>query len=183
MNPERKPGPGDDLAGLALLYASGEMSAKEAALFEDRLAAEQLAREALTLAVGLLTPIEAGRLARPRTSCRRRVLSFLRPRRTGRRSFTHSLACMLGGAAAAVLFLLIRGPAPELTQGLAGSEPALESSPGLAAVVYSDLSNINRLVRVRIEQNQRRNRQDEGRGHPPALDLMGPEPDRKQPAM
>jgi hypothetical protein len=106
---DRTPPPADDLPLTALRYAAGELSPREAAAFEARLAVDQAAREALGEAIrlsaaALQQPAPApDPLAREvvRDALRPTLLSWLFPRRPYR---GHPLAWAgLGGAVAAGL--------------------------------------------------------------------------------
>jgi hypothetical protein len=172
-----------DLVSQALLFLSGEMSDTEAAAFEESLAGNEAHQDALVAAVGLWPGLSE---QRPDPRYRQRVVARLRrsqrPRvvvlsngRERRRPFVWALA---GGLAAALLVTIINParwftPAPGPTIILkeqaepAGSETATE-------VIYSDLSNTDRLNRVRSEQEQRRLKHEDLKVHHPLLPPMAP---------
>src|SRR6266542_6142583 len=72
-------GAGEPLHLVALLYASGEMEAAEAADFERRLAEDQAARDALAGAVPLAQALAGRAAAVPDPAYRARVRRQLRP--------------------------------------------------------------------------------------------------------
>src|SRR5689334_7505879 len=139
-----RPPPADDLPLTALRYAAGELPPAEAAAFEDRLAVDQEAREALGEAIRL----SAAALHRPapapdplvleavRDELRPTLLSWLFPRRRYR---GHPLAWAgLGGAVAAGLAAvgvwLGDRPDEDPFPPPAAAEVAPPPHPGLPAV-------------------------------------------------
>src|SRR6185369_271876 len=97
----------NDLPLLAHLYAGGELSVSEAALFEQRLAQDQAARDALAETVWMNAILQGGEL-RPDPAYRQQVRERLHPtwwrRLAGRRNYRgHPLVwSALGGVAAAL---------------------------------------------------------------------------------
>jgi hypothetical protein len=164
----------DALDEQAILYASGEMDRGEAARFEQRLANEQEAREALADAVEVLSwqrePIG------PNPAYRDHVVHRLRSMR-GVSAWISWRPLLTGAVAAAVLFCAVelgrltfwRPAAPNETRDLA-APPVDEATVVPVEAIYSDLSNVERVARVREEQQSRRQRHDDLRIHSP-LDL------------
>ena len=166
----------DELALQAYLYASGELSEPERAAFEERLAVEQSAREALANAVQLSAALQ-GESPRPDPSYRDRVRQRLQPawwkRLLARRSYRgHPLFwSALGAAAAVLIFLTLPRPEPEIRvlvrEVPVESQPVVVGEPDAAlqdvSVIWAELSTPDRAVRAREEQNQRRTRQEDRR--------------------
>jgi len=138
----------------ALLYAGGEMTVAEAAAYEERLAEDQAAREALAAAVGLLGALADGRPVRPGPAYRSRVQARLCPRHGAwawlaqpRLYRGHPAAWGLAGAAAAVLLMLAWAHAPWLAAPAAPA-PALpaarypDEGPGPAPAASADVATV-----------------------------------------
>ncbi|MBY0524479.1 MAG: hypothetical protein K2R98_13820 [Gemmataceae bacterium] len=112
-----EPKPGDspsDLSVQALLYASGEMEAAEAAAFEQRLGEDQAAREALCQAVEFATLASGQAPPTPDPAYRDRVRATLRQRRRHMKklvgqppTFGPIALWMALGAIAAILMMLV----------------------------------------------------------------------------
>jgi hypothetical protein len=171
-----------DLNSRALLYLSGELTAADLAAFEERLAADEQYQEALVAAVSVwpgLCEHHPDQRFRERAAAQLRATQ--RPRivlvskhHDRMRSFTWAL---VGGIAAAILVILVN-PArwsnpPAGPTYLRNPPPALVPADTTTEVIYSDLSNTERLGRVRLEQEQRRQRQDDLRIHHPPLAPRG----------
>jgi anti-sigma factor RsiW len=109
----------DELALQAYLYAGGELSDADRTRFEQRLAIDQAAREALANAVEMSAALR-GEASRPDPAYRDRVRQRLRPswwsRLLARRSYRgHPLLWTAAGAAASLLLALtLFRPAPEI---------------------------------------------------------------------
>ncbi|HEY1861910.1 MAG TPA: hypothetical protein VGG61_16230 [Gemmataceae bacterium] len=172
----------ENLAWLALLYASGELDAAQAAAFEKRLGNDQEAREALTVAVQLAQMPVAGEVARPNPSYRQRVRQQLRSapslwgRFCGRRANrSHPLLWGLAGAAAAVLVAVAMGQsapwlknerAPERTATPPAAEQTEEGTSRVAssleaANIWAEISPSDHLLKAHDEETRRRIRLDE----------------------
>lgn len=178
----------EELALQAHLYASGELAEPERAAFEERLAADQSAREALAEAVYMNAALR-GEAARPDPSYRDRVRQRLRPswwqRLLARRNYRgHPLLWSAVGAAAALLIgLSVPRPEPEIQvivrEAPAEMPPAGESDTADAALqdisyVWAELSTPDHTVRAHAEENQRKSRQEDRRrtrrnARPPAV--------------
>jgi hypothetical protein len=172
-----------DLAALALLYAGGELEGSEAAAFEDRLAQDQSAREALCQAVQLTQTLAGQAPLTPSASYRARVRRRLGSSSgswgwlVGHRWYRGHPALWSGlGALATVLlmFLLGRWPPHAAAQAEPPSsieqvaldgpqEPPPSVSPVTSemAKVWADLHNADHLARARLEENRRRVRAEE----------------------
>jgi anti-sigma-K factor RskA len=99
-------GSGDEALALqALLYASGELEEAEAAAFEERLAADQTARDALCQAVQLTETLAGNTEIRPDPSYRARVRRRLRQRLRFRRTLAGTLR--LAGSPALWSFIAV----------------------------------------------------------------------------
>ena len=105
---------GDDLPLQALLYASGELEGEELAAFEERLALDQAARDALTQAVELSLTAEGKADQGPEPELRARIRHRLRQRRRARQAesqssawFSHPAFWALIGALVTILLLLV----------------------------------------------------------------------------
>lgn len=160
---------GDPLAMEALLYASGELEGQQRAAFEERLSADQNAREALCQAVELSQSL-VGRPPRgPTRSYRARV----RERLCGpglRRYRGHPLAWAVLGAAASVLVMLslqhaVVGPVPvpvavhaELIPASALPGPAASDQVLEVANTWARLSNNDHLERIQTDEARRKQR-------------------------
>jgi hypothetical protein len=173
----------NELNTQALLFLSGEMNADSLTAFEERLASDSAYQDALIAAVELW-PGLADKQPDPRY--RQRVIESLRHlrqprvvvvshRHDRRRSFVWAL---VGGVAAAVLITIInpgRWFAPSSGPTfIVNTPPESGSSPAATEVIYSDLSNVERLSRVRSEQEQRRQKQEELKMHHPLLHPAAP---------
>jgi hypothetical protein len=175
MADEHGPKDTDGLAWLALLYAGGELEEAEAAQFEQRLAADQQAREALAQAVPLAMP--PGQPLLPDPAYRRRVHRRLR-RPWGwllqRRSYPgHPLLWSSAGAAAAVLlttltFLLgmpasppvAAGPQPAPAAAREGEAPAEPPDRADVANAWARLHTTDHVARAHDEEMRRKSRTD-----------------------
>src|SRR5262245_6010314 len=108
-------GGSDDLVLKAMLYASGELDAADAAAFEQRLGDDQAARDALCQAVELTHGLGNQPPAVPDPEYRSRVRHRLRQRRRRRVGlsnlnspfFAHPAFWSVMGAALAVLLMVI----------------------------------------------------------------------------
>ena len=140
----RDPAPPDPLAlqATALRYAAGDLPPAEATAFEDRLAADQAAREALAEAVRLSAAALGQSPPRPDRSVRDLVRDRLSARRlpgwlARRVYYGHPLAWSLLGAAVVTggaLALLPRGEQPGASD-VAAPRPAHVAPAPLSAVV------------------------------------------------
>ncbi|MGE3806005.1 MAG: hypothetical protein AB7K24_15135 [Gemmataceae bacterium] len=128
------PNPEAVLAFQALLYASGELEGAEARAFEQRLAADQAAREALGQAVQLTSSL-AGEEVRPDPSWRAKAQARLQPRPrlygkltdmlAARRTYRgHPFLWTLSGAAAAMLCMAILLPGQQQAGPMIAQNPA-----------------------------------------------------------
>ena len=108
-------GGSDDLVLKAMLYASGELDAADAAAFEQRLGDDQAARDALCQAVELTQTISGDEPVAPDPEYRSRVRHRLRQRRRRRVGlsnlnspfFAHPAFWSVMGAALAVLLMVV----------------------------------------------------------------------------
>jgi hypothetical protein len=162
---------GDGLAWLALLYASGELTETEAAEFEQRLAGDQQAREALAQAVPLALP--PGQPLTPDPSYREGVRRRLRRRRSWswlveRRAYPgHPVLWSGAGAVAAALVmalgLLAWMPSPPPTVVRVEPAPAPASEPAKADVasVWAQLHTTDHVARAHDEEMRRKNRNEQ----------------------
>jgi hypothetical protein len=166
---------GDGLAWLALLYASGELDPGEVTQFEQRLAGDQQAREALAQAVPLALP--PGQTLAPDPAYRDRVRRRLRGRRSWgwlvqRRTYPgHPILWSGAGAAAAALVMaasfLLWVPASPGVQAPAGPPPepaAAESREPVkadVASVWAQLHTTDHVAKAHDEEMRRKNRNDQ----------------------
>jgi hypothetical protein len=163
----------------ALLYASGELEGAEAEYFEQRLADDPSAREALCQAVQLSQTL-TGTPARPnpayRMAVRRRLAAQAQtvPLRRGQRG--HPLVWMTLGAAAAVLVMLGLSPwepppadpaTPTAPAVVEKTEPEPKLEPVDAdtmlemATRWTELHNSDHLERALEEEARRRSRAED----------------------
>lgn len=179
----RDSAPPPDLALEALLYASGELEGAEAVAFEERLGADQAAREALCQAVHLSQTVGRQPAPGPDRSGRERVRQRLRqPSRwewlLHRRTYRgHPALWVAVGAAAAVLLViglaqlppnLMARPHPPLPPPREGepvvptplAEPAHLASTEVPAA-WTTLPMTERLSKARDEEMRRRLRNEE----------------------
>jgi anti-sigma-K factor RskA len=170
---------GDDLVLRAMLYASGELDAGEAAAFEQRLGEDQAARDALCQAVELSQTFANEPQPAPDPEYRSRVRHRLRQRRRHRVGlrpnqgafFNHPAFWSVLGAAIAVLLMVIlshfvattqfeQPDDPNLTrptQPANGVERVLDApvTPDMAKT-WSDLPAGDRLEKARAEEQRRK---------------------------
>ncbi len=106
----------NELAYTALLYASGELEGEEAVAFEQRLAEDQAARDALCQAVEYTSLASGQAPAAPDPSYRDRVRQRLRHRRRQlrnesryHRAFGPAALWLVLGVIAAVLVMIVLG--------------------------------------------------------------------------
>jgi hypothetical protein len=161
----------DELAHQAYLYAGGELSDAERDSFEQRLAIDQAAREALADAVGMIAALR-GETPRADPSYRDRVRRKLRPswwsRLLARRSYRgHPLLWTVAGAAASLLVALtLLRPAPEV-RVIEREVPVLEQDDDPAlhdiSAIWAELSTPDHAIRAAEEENRRKNRQEDRR--------------------
>ena len=176
--PELTTTPTDELNAQALLYLSGELHALEAAAFEERLAGDPRCQEALIAAVSIWPgfcetqpdPQYRQRAAQRLGGLRQPRVVVVTNRQDRRRSFAWAL---VGGLAAAVLVTIVN---PARWFGTASGPTIIVTPPAALApsentteVIYSDLSNTERLGRVRLEHEQRRQKQEDMKIHHPPL--------------
>jgi hypothetical protein len=173
MHDDRTPKDGGDgLAWLALLYAGGELEEAEAAQFEQRLAGDQQAREALAQAVLLamppgqpLTPDPAYRDRVRRRLCRRRAWSWL----VQRRSYPgHPLLWSSVGAAAASLLLIVSFALWMPASGPVASRPQPEPAPGVpepvkaeVASAWAEMHTTDHVAKAHEEEMRRKTRNEQ----------------------
>ncbi len=169
----------DPLACQALLYAGGELPPAEAAAFEQRLANDQAARDALVLAVGLARPLD-GRPATPDPAYRDRVRKRLGAGRglaglLGLRTYHgHPLlwAALGAVAAAVVVAVLLPRPAAEVVVVSAAPPGANPAEPPLAlpdddpsafdvARTWAEIPKGDHLARAREEEIRRKVRAED----------------------
>jgi hypothetical protein len=174
---------GADLSLRALLYACGDMDPDDAGAFEALLADDQEARDALVTATELLRAARGLGPAAPnpgyRAAVRARLFRGVRPaaRRLTRERLTWGLA---GALAASLLFVAVSPPWRDDHDGEdARPTPAAKADPDVvhvattAEALYSDLSNFDRLERIRAEHLHRRARSEEPKMNHPALRPAG----------
>jgi hypothetical protein len=178
---EREQQPGTELLALqALMYASGASDRVEADAFENRLAADQHAREALCRAVELVSSCSGAGAVRPdpayRESVRRRltVQSGVLGRLLGPRLYRgHPAAWAALGAGVAVLAMtaLLGGPlssdgrarTPEIaihTENPGGSTGVAEAARAEEARIWARLPRSEHLLKAHSEEAQRKARAD-----------------------
>lgn len=172
------PTPGaNDLILKAMLYASGELDADEAAAFELRLGEDQAARDALCQAVELTQSLTPEEPAGPDPAYRSQVRQRLRQRRRQRLSLSHSAPSFFGhpafwsiaGAAAAILLIVLisqliahleeqkpRGPNVTQPQTPPGTPSSAAPHPAAVANAWADLNNTDRLQQVQSETSRLR---------------------------
>jgi hypothetical protein len=164
----------DDLALRALLYSSGELEGAEAAAFEERLAVDQAARDALAQ-VAQLSLLASGCSPVPSPSWREAARRRLHPHATvwqrilGRRVYRgHPVAwSILGAVAATVVFTLFAPsrptshasvpPAPELAPVDALNADA-DAPPPEVANAWAELRSGDHLARAHDEAARRKDR-------------------------
>lgn len=137
MLDENAPGetPPDELTLQALLYASGELDAPDAALFEQRLGQDQTARDALLQAVQMTA---LGRLdVVPDPEYRDRVRQRLRQRKRLLRGHAQgsnfgpaALWCAMGAIAAILLLLILTHLATVHHEQMAPTTKPASTAPG-----------------------------------------------------
>jgi anti-sigma factor RsiW len=173
----RSPAP---LALQALLYAAGELPAAEADAFEQRLADDQAAREALVQAVAIVQPLSGGVPGQPRPAYREVVRRRLQPRANlwrrllGQRAYPgHPLLWAgLGAAAAALVLVLVLPPPPSpiVAVGDPPSPPPVEEplappeeDPAAfdVARVWATIPQGDHLVRARDDELRRKDRAED----------------------
>jgi hypothetical protein len=183
MADDRGPKDADGLAWLALLYAGGELTEAEADQFEQRLAGDQQAREALAQAAPLALP--PGQPLAPDPAYRQRVHRRLRRRSrpaglqcsmswlVQRRSYPgHPILWSTAGAAAAALlttltFLLGMPTSAPVTAGHrpapaapGGEAPAEEAAQADVANAWARLHTTDHVARAHDEEMRRKSRID-----------------------
>ena len=165
------------LAAIAFLYASGELTAEDAAAFEQRLGEEQAARDALCYAVLLTQTLEGQPAPMPSPAYREKVRQRLRPggfgsRFLSRRSYRGHPALWTGLGMAAALLLMLIWPHPRSPVPLAPAPASVASSltpapaPEAAAETaqrWANLPTSERLTRARREEKRRRIRAEDPR--------------------
>jgi hypothetical protein len=160
------------LEAQALLYANGELDGADGTAFEQRLAADQTAREALAQAVELVRTVN-GAVSSPNPDYRLRVQARLLPRGlwswVGRRRFYrgHPVAWLLTGAAMAAAVLLLVG-VPSAPSAASAPEAKVQPTPSLTdttpaptekqAQIWGDLTNTEHLAQAVAEVKGRRDR-------------------------
>jgi len=134
MNPPAMSQPNDDLLWTAYRYSAGELSAEDALRFEERLAFDQTAREALASAVGLSEMVCA--IEREVAPSR----PILMPATTTRRSWLQPAGwAFIAVAACLALTFAWRGPAVWI--GPAPNEIGVPQ-PGLETAVKVESSDV-----------------------------------------
>ena len=174
--------PTGELTLTALLYAGGELGGAERDAFEQRLAGDQAARDALADAVRTTLALGGTADLRPDPAYRAGVRRRLRPswwrRLTARRSYRgHPLLWVGLGAAAALLLSLSLPGRAERGEQSAGREqrPVVDPAPPAprpalpeaeVAGIWADLHNHDHLSRACADEHRRRSRAEERRpGH------------------
>jgi hypothetical protein len=165
----------EELALRAYLYVSGELTEAERAEFEQQLALEQPAREALAEAVRLSAALTGG-VASPDPAYRERVRARLQPswwqRLLARRSYHgHPLVWAAFGAAAALLVALtVLRPAPKVRVIVDRGERAQQQSDEppdetlrYISMTWADLSTPEHVARTHAEKSLRESRAEERR--------------------
>jgi anti-sigma factor RsiW len=155
------------LAIQALLYASGGLAEADATAFEQRLAEDQAAREALAQAVPLALALRGQAVASPNPVYRARVRLRLLPRP----SRLHPAVWTGLGAAAAVLVMLGLGtvsrlpprppPVPPDASPLARPANREADTAIVTAEVWAELQNPEHLLKAHDEEMRRRGRAEE----------------------
>jgi anti-sigma-K factor RskA len=176
----------EGLSALALLYASGELDAIEAAEFECRLANDQEARDALVEAVALNQTLCGLAALRPAVEYRQRVAHRLlgarvEPSRHRSGYPGHPLLWAVAGAAAAVLGMLAlpgtlprreapvatpapnQGQSPPKTDVMPLAEMVEEEADEETIVVWSEVPRGEHLTRAIGDGNRRRSRLEDRR--------------------
>lgn len=179
------------LAAVAFLYASGELSGEDAAVFEQRLGEEQAARDALCHAVTLSQALEGQPAPMPslayRDKVRRRLRSSLVSHWLPSRAYRgHPALWTVLGMAAALLLMQLGPPAqPPASQAPAPQsassqpEPAAPDEEAETARRWANLHNNEHLSRARLEEFRRRLRADDRRlvrGDERLRSFLGSEP-------
>jgi hypothetical protein len=167
--------PAEDLALRAYLYAEAELPDAEHQAFEEQLAVDQTAREALAEVVRMNTFLTEG-APRPNPAYRERVRRRLRStwwrRLLARRPYRgHPLFWLATGAAAALfLSLSVFRPAPEvhIIEKVIVESPAppdVLADDGLqdAAFIWADLSSPEHVVKSHAEESRRKTRVEDRR--------------------
>lgn len=168
----------DNLASQAFLYAGGELDETEEHSFEQRLAEDQAARDALCQAVELHNDLAGLAALAPPRAYRQKVRARLaqRPgvwsRIVGRRVYRgHPAVWASVGAAAAILLMFGWQPAQpprepvQLAVTPTAALPQADRNQDTAeiATVWSELSNNEHLSRARDDQHRRRARSEDRR--------------------
>jgi hypothetical protein len=156
----------DSLYRRALLYACGELDSQESAAFEELLAHSQDAREALVTAMSTLSPLDQRQKLGPEPAYRSRVRRELTRRSVGYRVTSPWLAACAGAAVALTVAFLLDSldfhPEEARTNTTVIHAPARKSPMNEAPVttegIYSELSNQERIERLRLETRQGRPR-------------------------
>jgi hypothetical protein len=174
----------DDCTAQALLYLTRELQPAESVAFEQRLEQDPQCQEALVAAVRLWPGLGAPHEPRPSPALRDRVrmrLHRLRHCRTLRERLLPFVYALGGGIAAALMLVVLNparwlGPAPSPTL-IVNPAPELSLSDPATEVIFSELSNTERLSKVRQQEGQRRQKQQEFKQHhSPLLNPMGNPP-------
>jgi hypothetical protein len=160
--PENHP---HDLALQALLYSSGELEGADAREFEDRLAVDQEAREALAHVVRL-TLTAAGEASAPAPEWREEARRRLQPapsiwqRVVGKRLYRgHPVVWSVAGAVAASLVLTLFSPSTPTPQAKADAPPQLP--PAAVASAWAELSTSDHLLKAHDEAARRKQRAED----------------------
>jgi hypothetical protein len=171
MNEHDVPVPlGDPTEEAALRYALGDLPRREAAAFEQQLAGDQDAREALASMMALIAPAAAPGPGY-RAAVRRR-LRLGRALASSRRLLTGAAAV---GLAATILLIFRAGGT--VAPAVAPAPPPGTATPGAAghdaaAAIFADVSGIDRLECIHLQRTQRQHRRDDFRAHHPIFDAV-----------
>jgi anti-sigma factor RsiW len=178
----------DELIARSMLYLAGDLAADEAGEFEARAAGDPACQRAMIHAVRLWSGLGQLIEPQPEPGYRQRVAERLRGRRLvqpiARRAWWPPLAGGLVGALAATIFVLLLNPwqwfALPAGEALVNAPP-VQPIESKAEVIYSDLTNTDRLARIRGEQELRRQKDEDLRNSHPILEhLRKPRPTPSQ---
>jgi hypothetical protein len=168
-----------DCTAQAMLYLTKDLEPDEAAAFEKRLELDPQCQDALVAAVRLWPGIGTPQEPHPSLVFRERVRARLlrvRQSKTVRDRLLPFAYALTGGVAAALLLVALNpgrwlGPAPAPTL-IVNQAPEISTGGPAAEVIYSDLSNTERLQKVRQTEEVRRQKHHDLKHHTPLLNPM-----------